>query len=101
MRTECLNRRRYGIDLAESKRYLDLATRCQSGGHYILRDVATVVGSSPIELRRVLATQRTAACGPDSSISIRDQLTPSNSRINRRAAQYKSAKTIDNDIDIS
>src|SRR5262249_6279776 len=81
--------------LADAIAQLNLAPRCETGGHHVARHVARGVGAETVDVGRVLARERAAALTCEAPVGIDDVLATREPCIALRTSDEKRATRID------
>ena len=82
---------------ADRIRDLDLAAVGETGGDDVLRDVARGVRGRAVDLRRILARERTATVRRSAPVGVDDDLAAGQAGVAHRAADHELAGRIDVD----
>src|SRR5439155_18274079 len=83
---EGLDVQRHGFRDTDDVGDLDLAALREAGGHDVLRDVARRVRAGPVDLRRVLAAERSPTVGRVAAVRVDDDLASGEAGVPHRAA---------------
>src|SRR2546423_5041842 len=96
-RPERLDEDRHRMRDADRVRDLNLAALGEPGCNDVLRDVASRVGGRAVDLRRVLARERTAAVRGSAAVGVDDDLAAREARVAHRTADHELARRVDVD----
>ena len=98
VRAERFDHDRNGTRDTDSISDLNLAAISKASCDHVLRDPACCIGARTINLRAVLARERTATMATHAAIGVNDDLTAGKARIAHRTTDHEATGRVDEDL---